>query len=150
TPTLDQFDLLNNKWLFWRLGKSCGLPVPDTRLFGTRQELLHSLISGDMGDRIVVKPLTMDAGRGVNIVQRAKAHEQVESIDYSPLLAQEFVDGQDMIATAYCEHGRVVSYVCSHQEGGTYTAFASPGIRDEVTRIVAQFGCSGVYNFDLR
>ena len=149
-PTLDQFDLLNNKWRFTQLCQALGLLCPRSRLVDDRCELRGAVESGEISTPFVAKPLDFDGSRGFLPVLRADDLGKVDTIGYSPIIVQTFIKGVDAAASVYCNHGEVEAFVAHHLRRGTYFTFESPEIRSGITKIVSATKAHGVLNFDVR
>lgn len=149
-PSLAQFDLLNDKWRFINLCRDRGIPCPSSRLFADRTDLRASLERGLLKLPAMAKPLSRDGGHGVLQLDAADAASQISRIDYSPVVVQDYIEGEDIGASVYCEGGAVRSFIANSFRRGTYTTIADPAIRDAFCRILGPLGVDGVYHFDIR
>lgn len=147
-PALEAFDLLNDKLAFHRLCCELGLPVPGTTVFESWAELRAAAAAGALVYPFIVKPTGFDGGWGVRRINGPQ--DLAGQVDYSPILAQDFVPGRDLCVFYLCVRGEIVGEVA-------YT-FARHGIRfvrrpnvDALCRVVAaHLRLDGVIGFDLR
>jgi ATP-grasp in the biosynthetic pathway with Ter operon len=149
-PTIEQFDLLNNKWLFTQLCVSLGIRCPRSQLVADIPALRCAVKSGKISIPFVSKPLDFDGSRGVFPILRAVDLRNLDSIKYSPLLVQEFVQGADVAASVYCDHGRIKAFIAHRVKRATYFTFDSDQIRADIEKIVFATKAHGIMNFDLR
>jgi hypothetical protein len=148
--TIEQFDLLNNKWRFTQLCKSLGIRCPGSQLFANISSLSCAVKSGEISIPFVAKPLDFDGSRGVLSVFRANDLRKLDSIQYSPIIVQEFVSGVDIAASVYCDHGEIKAFTVHRLKRGTYFTFESDEIRAGIEKIVDATKAHGVMNFDMR
>ena len=149
-PTLDMLQLLDNKWLFSRLLEEHHLPFPVSRL-------LEQVEDGDTLDLkfpVIVKPLNLDASRGVtrcNTRQEVAAHLQSAGATL-PLLAQEFIPGADVGLGLLASGGNVLASTIQRQtpDGSGVEFIDHPEILEIGRRIMAICNYDGIAHFDLR
>ena len=150
TLTMEQFGLLNDKWLFTQLCRSLGLRCPVTRLLDNSLALRSAVESGQISIPFVAKPLDFDGSRGVVSILEAGDLITLDSLEYSPIIVQEFIDGFDIGASVYCNHGEIKAFVVHRLKRDTYFTFASDEIRADVEKIVVATKAHGILNFDMR
>lgn len=148
--TIEQFDLLNNKWLFSQLCASLGLRCPRSQLVTDVSALRRAVKSGEISIPFVAKPLDFDGSQGVFSILQTVDLCKLDSIQYTPVIVQEFVAGIDVAASVYCNHGSVNAFVAHRLKRGTYFTFESDEIRAGVQKIVLATKAHGVMNFDMR
>jgi hypothetical protein len=148
--TMEQFNLLNNKWLFTQLCASLGIRCPHSQLFADVSALSCSIKSGEVSIPFVAKPLEFDGSRGVLPILRVSDFRKLDSLRYSPILVQEFVNGADIAASVYCDHGDIKSFLVHHLKHATYFTFESEEVRAVVEKIVVATKAHGILNFDIR
>lgn len=146
-PSLAAFDTLDDKWAFARVCSGLGVPVPKTRLFETRAELLSASRSGQISFPCVVKPLSMWGSFGVAKVERA---EDVEPEGYEPILVQDYVPGTDLCAFYLCVEGSIVAALAYERTEEGVRFIATPEIDSSAAALVSHLNCSGVVGFDVR
>jgi biotin carboxylase len=149
-PDLERFDRLNNKWEFAGICRSLGIECPPTQLLADREAVLQAIAAGRQKLPAVAKPLSLEGGHGVVTLAEADLTRTAQAIDYAPVLLQDFIPGEDIGASVYCESGRIIGFIAHKLMRKTYSTFHSDEIRDAVARIMAYAGSDGVYNFDMR
>ena len=149
-PDLSWFDTLNNKWEFTKICRRLDIRCPPTRLLPDREAALAEITAGRQRMPAIAKPLSLEGGHGVIKLDYAGFDQQIKAVTYTPVLLQDFIEGEDIGASVYCQSGRVLSFIAHKLARKTYTVFHSNEIRDAVTRIMAYAGSDGVYNFDMR
>ena len=149
-PTLQQFDLLSDKWAFTKLCQRLAILVPDSELLADKTELKQGLLSGEIGFPVVAKPLDLDGGRGIVELFSYADLGKIESIGYAPVLAQRYIDGQDVGASIYCEGGKIKALIAHKRAGATYRTFRHRQLEHDLNEIAAAMQITGVYNFDMR
>ncbi len=149
-PDLAAFDLLDNKWEFGRLCVAAGVRTPATRLFASPPLFEAALRSGSLPARLMAKPLRRSGGEGCIMVEPGRWRDALSRIDYAPILAQEFIDGEDLDASVFCRKGSVDAVVCYTVRRATYRTCVVAEVRDEVERLFRRLAVDGVFNFDLR
>jgi hypothetical protein len=149
-PTLSLFDWLNDKWRFGELCRSLGILYPKTRLYDDRSALEREISAATLKQAHIAKPVNMDNGTGCIVVNPATASRDLASISYEPILFQEFIEGEDIGASVYCERGEIRSFIAHRYSRDTYTTFTDPAIVRDVTRLMKSANGDGVFNFDMR
>ena len=148
--TIEQFDLLNNKWLFTQLCRSLGIRCPRSQLVANNSALSSAVKSGEVSIPFVTKPLDFDGSRGVLSILRTADLRKLDSIQYSPIIVQEFVNGADVAASVYCDHGEIKAFIVHRLKRATYFTFESDEIRADIEKIASATGAHGIMNFDIR
>jgi predicted ATP-grasp superfamily ATP-dependent carboligase len=149
-PSLDQFDLLNNKWSFTQFCQQLGIRCPRSELVADRVELRRRLKSCDIAMPCIAKPLDLHGTRGVVVVKKRIDLEVVDTIEYRPILVQEYIDGDDMSAAVYCDHGKIESFTAFKRKRAAYFTFQSKEIEEMATKIVSATKVTGIFCFDMR
>lgn len=147
-PDTATFDLLNNKHAFTELCQRLGVPTPQTRLVSGRQELQALLADGTLTPPILVKPLDMWGGYGVQVLRADDAQQAVADIDYEPILVQQYIDGTDICAFYVCRHGQVQAEAIYRP--GAVEYLRHDRIRNECLKIIRHLRYDGVIGFDIR
>jgi biotin carboxylase len=149
-PDLYWFDRLNNKWEFTGICRSLGIQCPPTRLLPDRAAVIGEITAGRLALPAIAKPLNLEGGHGVIKLDGTDAVRQAQAIDYAPVLLQDFIEGEDVGASVYCESGRIISFIAHKLARKVYSTFQSDEIRDAVTKLMTYAGSDGVFNFDMR
>ena len=149
-PDLATFDLLNDKARFQALCAAAGVRTPETRTFGTRAGLEAALVSGELPEKAIAKPLSLDGSEGCVVLDRETWRGRIDRIDYAPILVQRFVEGEDIGASVFCRRGAVTAFVAHRYHRAVYQTFDAPGVRADIERLLGPLGVDGVFNFDMR
>lgn len=149
-PSLEQFDFLNNKWEFTNSCVSHGINCPRSQLFANREQLMESFKRGSLRFPSIAKPLSEDGGHGVVRLDAANAAVKIDQIDYGPIILQEFIEGEDIGASVFCERGQIKAFIANSFKRGVYRTLAAPIVLDAFSRILAPMGVDGVYHVDMR
>ncbi|HWD37688.1 MAG TPA: ATP-grasp domain-containing protein [Fimbriimonas sp.] len=149
-PTLEQFDLLNDKWQFKKLCDNLGILTPRSHHFESKSDLQRAFEAGEIGLPCILKPLSLDASHGVLKADRDNAEAQIEKVYYAPIICQDYIEGLDIGASIYCENGEVMDFIAHKFYGRTYTTLGGHGILEDVSKIAKSLSLNGVYNFDMR
>ena len=149
-PELATFDLLNDKWSFFELCSRIGVRCPPTTLYDDVSAVRRDIDSGALELPRVAKPLSLDGSRGVVILRRDDFAAQLETVRYAPVLVQQFIEGVDIGASAYCDRGEIRAFILHRLARATYTAFQSAEVFDSIARIARATSYTGVFNFDMR
>jgi predicted ATP-grasp superfamily ATP-dependent carboligase len=149
-PGLPEFDLLNDKAAFAELCRSLDIRCPATRLFADAGALATEIAAGRVPCPAIVKPVNLSGGEGVYRLDRHNPAETLRRIDYRPVVVQEFVEGDDVCAAAFCRAGVVRAFAGYRPGGGTFSTFRDQRILDDVGRILRPLKVDGVFNFDMR
>lgn len=147
---LEMLKVLNNKWFFSRLLQQQALPFPDSRLI-ERNEDAETL---DLKFPVILKPLEMDASRGVircDTVAAVASHLKRPGVAL-PLIAQEYIPGVDVGLGLLACHGTVGAWTIQKQlaDGSGIEFIEHEQILEIGRRIMAACEYHGIAHFDLR
>jgi len=148
-PSLDQFDLLNNKWAFAQLCEKLGILYPATRLLPDAATLAQEIAAGRLRIPLVAKPLSRSGSGGVVILDGVDDESRLSAINYQPVLVQTLIPGQDIGASVYARAGKIEAFVAHWYRRRVYSTFHNDQIYSDIAKIVSHFGLDGVYNFDM-
>ena len=153
-PSLSDFTVHNDKWRFRELCEECGIPTPKTLYFGDKSQIDFVHIKKELGLPIIIKPTNEEAGRGI---LKIATQEQFERrlrgnchYSFAPLIAQEFVPGQDIDLSLLASHGEIVCHATQMVMGGVTHFVRADGMLELGKRIVAHTGYNGVVHLDAR
>lgn len=144
---------LNDKWEFHRLLGELGLPTPRTRL-------LESAVGVDRRPPdvpLILKPVRGEGGRGIlrvdspaglpaTLDRHAAEHRW-------PLVAQEYVPGQDIDLSVLADHGRIVAWTIQRRSASrpsTIEFLQHPRVLELGSELIRAVGYHGIVHFDLR
>ena len=120
-PSLEQFDFLNDKWQFTNSCIAHGIACPPSMLFADRVQVAEGFKRGLLTLPAIVKPLSEDGGHGVLRLDASNAASQIERINYGPIIVQNFIEGEDIGASVFCERGEIKSFIANRFSKGIYT-----------------------------
>ncbi len=148
-PSLEQFDLLNNKWSFAQLCEELGIRYPATRLLPNAAALAQEIAMGRLQHPLVAKPLSRSGNGGVVFLDGADNERLLNMINYQPVLVQKFISGQHIAASIFARAGRIEAFVANSYRRRVYSTFLNDQIHSDIVKIVARLDLNGVYNFDM-
>lgn len=136
--------LLDCKWTFYEFLLAQGLPAPRT----------WKLQSIDEGRRLpfplVIKPLSGPGGRGVSVVREVAGLEARLS-EACPVLAQEFLEGEDVDISFLADRGRLVSWAVQTLDSQhVYHYIEDERVVSIARRIAEATNYSGLAHVDMR
>jgi predicted ATP-grasp superfamily ATP-dependent carboligase len=156
-PSAPVFDLLNDKWRFGQLCGELGVPYPEARLFADLAELRAAAGRGELTFPIIAKPIDQAGGRGVVVIRSVDELRGVGrggvpggAIDYAPVLAQRFVEGDDICLSAFCRAGVVLADVVYRKRRGDCLFTENPELVELAGHVLGHVAFDGVANFDAR
>jgi len=149
-PELPDFDVLNNKWAFTQLCQLMHVRSPQTWLLANKTELESFLRANDDGRSFIAKPLSQDSSKGVIRINGHTFGRAATLINYVPILLQEFVEGIDIGASVFCNHGRIEAFIAHHYNRGRYTPISEASIAADLHALLGPLKTNGIFNFDMR
>jgi hypothetical protein len=156
-PDMAALRRLARKDDFARLCAEAGIPHPETTVAPDLAALRRLLHGKPYAKTFMLKPVDREGGAGVCKVFPSQAPWL--DLPYAPILVQDFLDGEDLSASAFCVEGHVLVFqaykhvvrrLLGKTVHGRMEFFDSPRLRDLVGQVVAHTRCSGVVNFDAR
>ncbi|MDF9392761.1 MULTISPECIES: ATP-grasp domain-containing protein [Methylococcus] len=148
-PPPSVFDTLNDKGKFVDLCLDLGMPHPSSVLLADPAELRSMYDSGQLHFPLIAKPVDGYGSEGVVKLEGLSADMDLGKIDYSPILLQEFVEGEDVCISLFCVEG-----VCKHQvvyKRKRGICFIEHDFLSELAQTVARhLNFDGVICFDAR
>jgi hypothetical protein len=153
-PSLDQFDLLNDKSAFADICTKLNILHPETFTFSTVAELyssLHVMATGKRLYPLIVKPLNYNGSDGVHKVDNDNFKVQLAKINYHPIVVQRFIAGEDIGAGVFARDGKIEAFVVHrlHSNEKIYSTFHDDKIFMDIAKIMSHFNLTGVFNFDM-
>jgi predicted ATP-grasp superfamily ATP-dependent carboligase len=149
--TLEMFD---NKWLFHQFCMEHGLRVPMTRFVGAKQELDFDAVSSELGLPFVIKPTNQAGSLGVQIVHSKEFFEESilgnPAYDFSPLIAQRYIDGIDIDLSLLSVNGRLSAYAIQQAAAGTISFVSNAYLENVAVRLCGDSSYHGVMHVDAR
>jgi predicted ATP-grasp superfamily ATP-dependent carboligase len=148
-PSLNQFDLLNDKWAFAQLCQKLGIRHPATRILPEAASLAREIATGRLEYPLVAKPLSRSGNGGVVFLDGTDTEKQLNTINYQPVLVQTMIPGQDIGASVFAKAGKIEAFVAHSLRQRVYATFRDDQIYSDIAKIVAWLHLEGVYNFDM-
>lgn len=149
-PPVELLRMLNNKWFFSRFLEQHGLPFPKSRLIQGDKDVKAL----DLEFPVIIKPLELDASRGV---ERCDAPAKVQAYlsraeAVLPLLVQEYIPGDDVGLGLLARQGTVLAWTIQKQlpDGSGIEFIRHEQVLDIGRRIVAACQYDGIMHFDMR
>jgi predicted ATP-grasp superfamily ATP-dependent carboligase len=149
-PSLETFDVLNDKWAFARLCGELGILHPETRLLPDAAALEQEIVAGGVAFPFVAKPLGRSGISGVFNFDGSDTADQLRAINYRPVLAQQFIAGVDIGCSVFARAGRIEASIIHRFWHQVYSTFANDGVLADIAKVVDRYDLDGVYNFDMR
>jgi biotin carboxylase len=147
-PAQDTFDALDDKWRFAGVCKDLDLPVPVTRRFETMADLHRDPELERIGFPLILKPAAMSGGYGVRRIDSAEALP--EHLNYSPIICQEYIPGEELSSFYLCDAGRIVASFSYRRTLTKLEEIRVPLIDEHARTLIEHFGYRGVIGFDIR
>ncbi|WP_367025640.1 ATP-grasp domain-containing protein [Methylococcus sp. ANG] len=147
-PSAVAFGRLNDKGKFADLCRELNLPHP--------KSMLAKNVGGiggaveNMGLPLIAKPVDNHGGVGVSKVDRWPDSSVTQAIDYSPVLLQEYIDGEDICVSLFCEKGACRQWVAYQRKNGEYRFCRHGRLMDLAQTVARYLQVDGVICFDAR
>lgn len=148
-PAPDVLRRLDDKWTFHELMKEQGLPFPRTWLLKERADAYA------LRPPLVLKPRADGFSRGVRVVRDAASRDAaLDGFDpylRFPVLAQDYVDGQDVDLSFLADRGRLVAWTVQTRDPDGSLRFLDDGRVVALGRALASAtGYTGLAHVDMR
>jgi hypothetical protein len=145
-PYLPTFDTLNDKWASYLLCDTIRVRTPRSELFETKTDLVRAFSQGRLPLPAIVKPTNKYGGKSVKKVTQSYAGQVLHSIDYNPILFQEFIDGEDVCISLFCKEGAPTHAVQYREVRRRFQYFENAELYQEAARIAYETRFTGVIN----
>lgn len=153
-PDAQQLALLEDKWLFHRFCQQHDLPTPLTLCFNNKQALHYEALASALGVPFVIKPSNLAGSMGVCIISSEAIFELeiLRRADYqfSPLLAQEYIPGEDIDISLLAVGGEVMTLAVQQVSGSVVRFVSQPEMEVMATQLCAASRYEGVMHIDAR
>ena len=106
-PGKEKHSLMYNKEEMFNTALKAGVSVPETVFIDSKEDLSKEFLD-NIGEKIVVKNLESSGGVGVEIVDKEKVFEVIESFEGERLMVQEYIDGETKVHVVVCGEGEVL------------------------------------------
>ena len=142
------FDMLNDKWQFYKFCKSHGVKVPQTWLFEDIGQLTDAINEGSVPFPFIVKQHDSMGGSGVVKINDKADAKLLDTVKYKPLLVQKLVVGEDIDIACIAYRGRIGAYAIKRYLPKKYVFVQHAPLLAEASRIIAASGFHGIAHFD--
>lgn len=149
-PNTAIFDQLYNKDTFAALCQKLSLAIPRTEVLPGLHQVRERFRDGHLALPLVLKPINREGGDGVVVLRSEDALERVDGLQYSPIMAQEYVEGWDVCAFYLCQEGQVKREAVYYHGGYFIEFIEDQRIGDQCRKIIEATNYSGVIGFDFR
>ncbi|QJD28695.1 ATP-grasp domain-containing protein [Methylococcus geothermalis] len=148
-PPPSVFDILNDKGKFAGLCWGLGMPHPSSVLLADASELRSMYDSGQLHFPVIAKPVDAYGSDGVVKLEACSAGVAIGKIDYSPILLQDFIEGEDVCISLFCVEGVCTHRVVYKRKKGI--CFFEHNVLSELAQAIARHvKFDGVICFDAR
>lgn len=153
-PDSGSFELLNDKWQFYRHCSKLGVQVPRTIRLNHKAEIDFEYLRATVGLPFVLKPTNKSNSLGVQVIRsNENLREKVLSrreYDFYPLIAQTFIPGIDIDISALVDRGHIQKFAIQTRKKDKL-CFVENGELIKLTEIVVRELCyTGVIHIDAR
>lgn len=153
--SLESLKTANNKWKFYSFLTENNFPVPKTDYFPSIDS-----VKG-LNYPYIIKPLSGWNGGNIKWISKASDLNSLQdcSKQKNPIIAQQYVGGDDYCLNVICLEGKLLAYTMQKGILANSNRFQShlglrfmynESIYQTIKEVVARLNWSGVANFDLR
>lgn len=153
-PDPETLDMLDDKWRFHGFCSLNGFSVPASRRLTSKRSLGFAALSVQFGLPFVVKPITGSGSVGVQIV-RSEAQFISDILDnpdydFAPLIAQQFIDGEDIDLSLLATSGRLDAMAIQQTQGRQVRFVSNTYLEGVAEQICEASLFHGVMHIDAR
>ncbi|MFN8089112.1 MAG: ATP-grasp domain-containing protein [Mycobacterium sp.] len=153
-PTSEQLLRLNDKHAFYETCVQIGVPVPASVFVSDKHELNPVELGERFGYPLIVKPTTWGGSDGVVLAESAEdlRNRVIDNDDYrfQPLVAQEFVPGQDVGLNVFAVDGEALLAAPQMRRGDEVIQLDNDPLVALGKQFVEATGLTGLANLDAR
>jgi hypothetical protein len=149
-PSAEVFDTLDDKFRFGALCDQLGVPVPKTGLLNDARSLAVALDADVIRLPAVAKPTRMWGSFGVVKLEPPTARHVAESINYAPILVQDYIIGRDISAFFLCRKGKIRAAVIYEKTRNSVNFFRCDPVVSLSRKVIEYLKFDGVIGFDIR
>jgi len=147
-PDAASFDMLNDKWKFYRFCKEHGLSAPQTWLFEDVDTLKKAIIEKEVPLPIIVKPVDSSGGIGIYQIKDKADLDRVDKVQYKPLLVQKMIVGEGIDISVLANKGRITAYAIQRNLPDRYLFIRQDALLTQASRAIEASGFNGLAHFD--
>ncbi|SEG29058.1 ATP-grasp domain-containing protein [Bosea lathyri] len=149
-PTVETFDTLNDKARFAQFCVRHHLPHPASVVCEGVDQVRKVLAAADPDSSFVVKPLAMWGSLGVAKITNATAEPVLRSLDYSPILLQNYIAGTEFTTVALARAGCLANVAHYRRDDGAVTFFDHAEATQLASQVASSLSYDGIMVFDVR
>jgi predicted ATP-grasp superfamily ATP-dependent carboligase len=153
-PDLETLNMFDDKWRFHEFCARHDLPVPVQRLFRDKSSLRFNALVAEFGLPFVLKPVNQAGSLGVLVIHSRVQYEQMVAAEgqypYAPIIAQQFIAGDDVDISLLSMHGRLSAFAIQQVQGPQIQFLANPQLEAIAERLCAASRFHGVMHIDTR
>ncbi len=153
-PDLLTLDLFDDKWRFHEFCTKNSLSVPTTRWVASKFDLDFSAIASELGLPFVLKPTNQSGSLGVQVVGSRHQYEaeilSSAAYNFGPLIAQRYIDGEDIDLSLLSIRGRLVAFAIQQASGCQVDFVSNVYLEDIAEKICRDSAYHGVMHIDAR
>jgi ATP-grasp domain len=120
-PDLETLDMLDDKWRFHGFCARNALSVPPSCRLTSKRSLGFAALTAQFGLPFVLKPITGSGSVGVRIIRSETQFNRDilnnPDYDFAPLIAQQFIDGEDIDLSLQATNGRLTALAIQQSRG---------------------------------
>jgi biotin carboxylase len=149
-PDLTTFDQLVTKDRFMEFCRANDVRHPEGHILANREALIAAIKNGCIRLPAILKPINRWGSVGVVKIDESNALEVASTIDYAPVLVQDFIEGVDRSISIFARKGAVQKQVTYCYPNNDFTFQREPELARIIGDISAKLKLEGVFNFDAR
>lgn len=150
-PTLATQQLLSRKDSFTDLCQRIGVKTPKTYIRSDKQQALELLNNGKACFPLILKPVAMSGGIGVKLVTNDKEMSALlndDDFDCSPVVIQEYIEGEDVGFSFTAAQGVLTSAYVQHKTSKGWRFPKLDALAQASSKILRETKYSGPGNID--
>ncbi|HEY7977133.1 MAG TPA: ATP-grasp domain-containing protein [Rhizomicrobium sp.] len=149
-PDLATFDQLVTKDRFMEFCRANDVRHPEGHILANREALIAAIKNGCIKLPAILKPINRWGSVGVVKIDESNALQIASTIDYAPVLVQDFIEGVDRSISIFARNGVVQKQVTYCYPNNEFTFQREPELAHIVGEIAKKLKLDGVFNFDAR
>lgn len=153
-PDLATLDMFDDKWQFHAFCAQQGLPVPAQRLFQDKSGLRFDALVAEFGLPFVLKPVNQAGSLGVLVIRSRRQYEELVAAEgkypYSPIIAQQYIEGSDIDISLLAFHGRLSAFAIQQVQGAQINFLPNAQLEAIAQRLCSTSNFHGVMHIDAR
>ncbi len=129
------------------------IPMPMSLTFAHKRHMGFDDTTRRLGLPFVVKPINKTGGEGYRLIGSEPDLERLleqEDYAYAPLVAQEFIDGEDIDISLLAVEGDILNIAVQRNSGGTVTFIRDEAAVEIAHRVAGASRYSGLLHLDGR